>query len=479
MSHNLIPRMFAWLIPGLVLSLVPAAGMAGDERPNVLFLAIDDLRCFQDCEVLPDLRLPTLESLAAAGRPFTRHYVHVPTCGASRCALLRGRRPTTAAHLSNNAIRTTHADWADNSLPGTFRRHGYRTLALGKITHYPGGRTGTNWDSGPEELPGVWDRCWIPESPWGPAQHMMHGYANGKPRNRGVSPPIQFPDTPDSAFPDAWVADEAVRQLEQLRDESQPWFFAVGFFKPHLPFAAPKSWFDACEDQSFPAPRASAKPDGVSSWHRSGEFRGNYGHSGRDPENDADYARLMRHAYAAAATYMDAQLERVVAALQSTGQADDTIIFVWSDHGFLLGEHAIWGKHCLYEEALRSPLIVIAPAVTQPGVPADAIVETVDVFPTIAELCDVEMPADADGSSLLPLLRDPHATGQGSAVSFKSPQQRTIRTDRWRLILHTDRSGNRTGAELFDFASDPFETTNVADQHAAIVEELAAGLPKL
>lgn len=463
----------------VLLIVVGASRCTMARQPNVLLIAIDDLRVPWNCEVLPDAETPALDALAARGRSFSHHYVHVPTCGASRCALLRGRHPDQPAHLNNDAIRRTHSDWAGESLPAVLKSQGYRTYALGKITHYPGGLTGGNWDRDPEELPGVWDRCWIPETPWVSAKSMMHGYANGVARAPGVSPPAESFDGPDAAYPDAWVADEAIRHLADPANDDGPWFFAVGFFKPHLPFAAPKRWFDRYEGAAFPEPSAAAKPAGVSSWHNSGEFRGNYGHSGNDPAANLQYAVSIRRSYAAALSYMDAQLGRFIAAVDATGAADNTIIIVWSDHGFLLGEHAIWGKHCLYEEALRSPLIVIAPVVRDPGTSCHAIVETVDVFPTIADLCGVDVTAQLSGRSLMPFLIDPEHPSLKPALSFRSPQQRTVRTDRWRLILHTQKSGQPAGAELFDYVRDPLETMNLADQHPEIVQELAQQIPAI
>ena len=200
-------------------------------------------------------------------------------------------------------------------MPAVFRQSGYRTLALGKISHYPGGLTGKEWAEGPEEMPGAWE---------------SH-------------------DGPDTTYPDAWVAAEAVATLKELADQKTPWFFGVGFFKPHLPFAAPKKWHDL-HSAGVPDlnPQIAAKPTWPSGWHNSGEFRGNYGHEpGRNPDQDAVYARQLRRAYAAGVSYVDAQVGTVLAALTDLRMEKDTIVVVWSDHGFLLGEHAIWGKHCL------------------------------------------------------------------------------------------------------------------------------------
>jgi iduronate 2-sulfatase len=403
--------------------------------------------------------------------------VQVPTCGASRCALLRGTHPTSAAHLANSAIATTHPQWGDANLPAWFKRHGYRTLALGKITHHPGGLTGKQWAEGPEELPHAWERSWIPDAPWKTAEAMMHGYANGKPRTPGKTPPWEAFDGPDTAYPDAWVASEAVTTLRTLARSDQPWFFAVGLFKPHLPFAAPKRYFDLHDPAKVPDPVVAQRPTGPTGWHKSNEFRGNYGHDGRDPEGDLAYARLIRRAYAAAASYVDAQAGRVLAAIEALGLADNTIVVVWGDHGFLLGEHAIWGKHCLYDRALRSPLLIRTPGLVQPGRASAAIVETVDIFPTLADLCALPIPAGLSGRSLRDQLRDPSTPSGKPAFSFWTGGQRSIRTERWRLIAQSDAPG--AGVELFDLLADPHEAHNLASSEPDTVKSLLARLPPI
>ena len=210
-----IPR-FAFL--AFATALIPAALSAAESaRPNVLFIAIDDLRDDLGAYGVAHARTPNLDRFANSARFFTRHYVQVPTCGASRCALIRGAYPTEAAHLNNNAILSTHTAWEGRSLPAWFRTRGYRTLSLGKITHYPGNLTGRQWAEGPEELPNAWDRSWIPESPWKTAEAMMHGYANGRPRTPGKTLPWESFDGPDTTYPDAWVAADAVRTLARRR----------------------------------------------------------------------------------------------------------------------------------------------------------------------------------------------------------------------------------------------------------------------
>ncbi len=467
------------LLALFLLSMIDHA--VASERPNVLFIAIDDLRTDLGSYGAAHARTPQLDEFAKTSRVFTRHYVQVPTCGASRCALWRGRYPTVPAHLGNNAIKQTQQEWGTQSLPAVFRAAGYQTLAVGKLTHCPGGLAGKNWAVGPEELPGAWDRAWIPNGPWKSPAAIMHGYAGGVARTPGKSPPWEAHDGPDDLYPDAWVADDAVKTLRDLSASNRSWFLAVGFFKPHLPFAAPQQWHDL-HAPGVPdlAPDVAAKPTWPSGWHPSGEFRGNYGHeSDRDPETNEEYARQIRRAYAASVSYMDAQVGRLLDELRQLELENDTIVVVWSDHGFLLGEHAIWGKHCLYEQALRSPLMIRYPDLPQPGRSSDAVVESVDVFPTLTELCELAAPADLDGRSLRAQLDDPALPGSKSAHGFWSGGQRTVRTDRWRLIAHPPNDLGDPIVELFDYQIDPDETRNLAETHPDVVAELLAKLKLL
>jgi iduronate 2-sulfatase len=451
-----------------------------------LFIAIDDLRNDLGVYGVAHAQTPALDAFARSARPFSRHYVQVPTCGASRCALLRGKYPEEAEHVGNNGIVRTHARWGEANLPAWFLKHGYQTLALGKITHYPGGRTGKLWAEGPEELPGSWTRSWIPETPWGAAQNLMHGYANGEARIPGESPPWESFDGPDHAYPDAYVADEAVDVLKKLAAarEKKPWFFAVGFFKPHLPFAAPRRWHEAHPPESLPLPNSAAdkKPKWPSTWHGSGEFRGNYGHAtGLDPaENEASASRL-RQAYAACVSYVDAQVGKVLASLKEEGLEQDTVVMVWSDHGFLLGEHGVWGKHCLFEQALKSPLLIRYPGLVQPGSVSPATVESVDVFPTLTDLCGLPTPAGLHGRSLRPQLEDAAAPSVKPASSYWTQGRRTLRDDRWRLIVPGGAVGDVSNppVELYDYENDPDETMNHAEARPEVVKAMLARLAQL
>lgn len=487
-------RLTPLLLAAFGLALFAGNSSAADsDRPNVLMLLIDDLRPELPVYGADYVQAPNLEALAAESRVFARHYVNTPTCGASRFNLLSGMYPRSGTQRGNRAILHTSGEWAERSLPALMRAGGYRTYAVGKVTHYVGGLAGDHWAAPPVELPGAWNRSWTPIDPWPSPEGVMHGYAGGIPRERGVTPPLERASGPDHNYPDALVADEAVAHLEKLAKQAEhgveaPWFFAVGLLKPHLPFAAPEKYYQLYQPEDIPPPPNSDKPEGPSSWHASGEFFHNYGHEGgRDPNEDEAYRQELRLAYAACISYMDAQLGRIMAALEESGQADNTIVIAWGDHGYHLGDQAIWGKHCLYEKALHAPLMIRVPGQAAPGELADGLVETVDILPTVLDLTGLPANEHADGVSLAPLVADPSAPGKEAVYGFWKTQE-TVRTDRWRLIRHRAKGGGKEkegagpGAhtfELFDHREDPDEATNLAADRPETVAGLAEEVESL
>ena len=446
---------------------------AAESPPNVLLLIVDDLRPDIGSYEVSYAQTPVIDRLARNGRAFLRHYTQVPTCGASRRALLSGLYPRTVSDLSNHAILANEGAWAQRSLPAVFRAHGYRTHALGKISHFPGGQSGEKWNCGPEELPGAWDEHRVALGPWPDPQAFMHGYAHGRARRPGKSPVIECADGPDEIYPDAWTAMAAVETLEKLSTGKQPWLLAVGFIKPHLPFAAPASWHQKFTNTEIPEPNVRHKPAWPSGWHESGEMRKSYNHGGKDPDTDRAHALALRRAYAACVSYTDTQIGRVLGALEQSGQAQKTIVVLWGDHGFHLGEHGIWGKHCLFEEALRSPLIIQVPGQVSAGTHCRAIVETVDIFPSLVDLCGLPAVPGLDGQSLRPWITKPETPTKKAAAAWWNGGQRTVRDDRWRLIVR-DQDAR---VELFDLATDPAASREVGTQYPAEVRRLRSLLP--
>jgi iduronate 2-sulfatase len=455
----------------LLTVLIAMVGrVSADEQSNVLLLCIDDLRPELACFGVDYIHSPNIDALAARGRAFHRHYVQAPTCGASRYTLLTG----TYGPYSNGAIFQRAGKLNQDpksvppSLPAWFRQHGYTTVSVGKVSHHPGGRGGPDWDDPAQpEMPNSWDRHLMPSGAWQHPRGAMHGLAHGEIRKKaGDMDVCQSAEGPDTIYPDGLTTDEALKQLDQLAEDEKdkPFFLAVGIIRPHLPFGAPAKYMRPYRDAQLPPTPHPAKPEGKTTWHGSGEFM-KYNRWGRNPNQDADFAVAVRKHYAACVTYADALVGRLLVRLDELGLRDDTLVVLWGDHGWHLGEHAVWGKHTLFEESLRSPLIISHPDIPHAGESTDSTVETLDVFPTLCELAGLPQPDFLDGTSLVPMLENPTAPGH-PAISYQRTTQ-TIRTDTHRLIAHKDGR-----LELYDHRTRDAETRNVAESHPATAKNL-------
>ncbi len=451
-----------------LLLFLATAGTAQD-RPNVLLICIDDLRPELASFGADYIVSPNIDGLAASGRAFQRHYVNAPSCGPSRHTLLTGRygpSPNTAIFERAAALKRG-GNTIPPTLPEWFRGRGYRTVSIGKVSHHPGGYGGEDWnDSTDIEMPGAWDASLMPADEWQHPRGAMHALANGeaRPRELQTMPPIQALVGSDSIYQDGRITGAALQQLEELSGREEPFFLAVGLIKPHLPFGAPRRYLDLYADVELPVVANPERPGEPSTWHESFELH-QY-KLAADPLTDTDYATQLRKHYAACVSYADTNVGKILAKLRRTGADENTIIVLWGDHGWNLGNHAIWGKHNLFEEGLHSPLIIRYPGMAQPGVDSDAVVETADLFPTLCELAGLPVPDFVHGRSLTEALNEAN-TGGGSAVGYYQGAA-TIRTDRYRLITH-----GGGGVELYDHVRDPYEQTNVADEQPDVVSELS------
>ncbi len=439
------------------------------QKPNILLICIDDLRPELKSFGAKHVISPNIDKLAQKGISFQKHFVNAPSCGPSRYSLLTGQY----GPASNNAlfIRSSKIEQGNEaiepSMPEWFRTHGYTTVSVGKVSHHPGGRGGNDWnDSTIVEIPKAWDKHLLPVAEWEHPRGVMHGLAHGEIRvNAGEMDVFQAVEGDDNLYPDGAITNEALKQLRVLyEDNENPFFLAVGIIKPHLPFGAPKRYLDMYEGVKFPAIAHPQKPEGKNTWHNSREFM-KYNRWGKDPNKDTDFAEEVRHHYAACVSYADAQVGKILAELKRTGADKNTIVVLWGDHGFHLGEHAIWGKHSLFEESLRSPMIIHYPEMNYNGSKTDAIVETLDIFPTLCDLAGVKIPEFAQGVSLKEILENQNATGH-PAISYKTDAA-TIRTATHRLTVHKDGF-----IELYDHTTTENETKNIANKHPELVEEL-------
>ncbi len=451
-----------------LLTLGACQSKTAPVKKNILLICVDDLRPEIKSFGVDYINSPHIDGLAEMGMRFKRHFVNAPSCGPSRYTLLTGKYgpPGNNALFLRAANMRKNQGKIDPSLPEWFKTHGYTTVSVGKVSHHPGGRGGADWnDSTVIEMPGAWDKHLLPVGPWEHPRGVMHGLAQGEIRNEaGEMDVFQHFEGNDNSYPDGAIAAEAVSQLKQLATAQSPFLLAVGIIKPHLPFGAPKAYYDLYAGVNLPEIKYPEKPKGKTTWHSSGEFM-KYNRWGKDPNTDAEFASEVRRHYAAAVSYADAQVGKILEALKQSGADKNTIVVLWGDHGWHLGEHGIWGKHSLFEEALHAPLIIYDPEMKNKGAQTEALVETLDLFPTLCDLAAIDAPSFVEGVSLKGILDNPNQMGH-SAVAYTN-QATTLRTETHRMVVHKEGQ-----VELYDHRSTAKETHNVADQFPEIVLEL-------
>jgi iduronate 2-sulfatase len=472
------------LICLLLAAVCPAAVQRSS--PNVLFIFVDDLRPQLGCYDRAEMHTPNIDRLAETGVRFKWHFVAAPTCGASRYALLTGYRPSGPRDLSNEAFEQMRQREIEGpeSMVELFRRNGYRTVGIGKVSHYPDGRV-YGYDrpvSDVMEMPRSWDEMGLPYGKWEHGWESFFAYADGSGRtarlNRGEPvPAAEAADVLDTGYPDGLVAQAAVGKLRELKERDEPFFLAVGFFKPHLPFNAPQRYWDLYPEEEAdlsPAPGAPRAVHADVALHNSAEAA-RYTHPDNWREDEA-YHRHLRRGYKAAVSYIDSQVGLVLDALEADELAEETIVVLWGDHGFHLGELTIWGKHTLFDWSLHSPLIMRVPGMGNGGAAPKGVVETVDIYPTLADLCGLEAPEDLDGVSLRPALEDPSHEVRTAAFSYWHHGGVSMRTDRYRLTRYRPRDREEPVIELYDLMEDPHETRNIAFDRPDLLERLSGQL---
>ncbi|MDR1865707.1 MAG: sulfatase [Bacteroidales bacterium] len=457
-------------------------------RPNILFICVDDFRpeagFYQGTQYV---KTPHLDRLAASGVSFSNHYCSVPTSGASRHALLTGQHPRTRQALNNEASSRLISGQPETERPETFihhlRRNGYYTVGAGKISHSADGYVYgyTEPKSALPELPYSWDEMLFDPGKWGTGWNAFFACADGSNRQsrKNQVKPYECGDVDDDGYPDGLTARVALDKLDELAAGDQPFFLGVGFFKPHLPFNAPKKYWDMYDESALPLTPVPGLPLDVAreSLHESGEFasyRLGDEEAGLDhPVSDA-YARKLRHAYFACISYTDAQIGKLLDRLDSLGLRENTVIVVWGDHGWHLGDFRIWGKHTLFDRALRSTLLISAPQTTGRG-DCRRIVSSVDLYPTLMDLCHIPLPYAMDGQSLKPFLNRPALRSEKAAYGYFK-QGITVRTERYRLTKYAREAS--PVVELYDHKTDPHESRNIAGTHQKLVARLMRLLEK-
>lgn len=464
--------------------IAPGSGPSTAARPNVLFIPVDDLR--PDLGAYGNLRAktPHLDRLAREGVVFERAYCQQAVCSPSRTSLLTGLRPDSTrvydleTHFRHTVPRVV-------TLPQHFKDHGYETVGLGKIYH--GGLDDPRSWSVPHRGPKA--RMYqLPENlrliAEKKARLEKEGVAKQAISRRARGPAFEAADVADDAYPDGELAEMGVAALRDLAAKGKPFFLAVGFLKPHLPFNAPKRYWDLHDRSGIRLPENGSAPRNAPSFALTdfGELRSYDAIPARGAVPE-ETARSLIHGYHACVSYVDAQIGRLLAELERLGLRKDTVVIVWGDHGWKLGEHGSWCKHTNFELDTRSTLIVSAPAAAGNGRGTRALVEFVDIYPTLCELAGLPLPDHIEGRSFAPLLADPVREWKRAAFS-QYPRGKvmghSMRTDRYRLTLWRESApGRRTAAvELYDHVEDPGENVNIADdpRNAELLERLTTWL---
>ncbi len=453
-------------------------------RTNVLFIVIDDLRTQLGCYGLPWVLSPNIDALAGESLLFERAYCQQAICAPSRASVLSGCRPdTTTIYGLETPLRQAMPEVL--TLPEHFKRNGYETVSIGKVYHHAKDDL-QGWSTEPFQSKGDWKgRGYLTdEALEAIARCDAEQEAMGSMR-RGLGPAFEAADVPDDAYHDGKDALAAIEALRRLTAGDRPYFLAVGFHKPHLPFSAPKRYWDLYDPAKLPLPANPFEPEGVTEFSLTnyGELRGYFGIP-KEGDIPVDLARKLIHGYCACVSYVDAQIGKVLAALKAVGHWEDTAIVLWGDHGWKLGEHNSWSKHTNFEVDTCAPLLARAPGMPAAGRTTQALVEFVDMYPTLCELCGLPVPDHCEGASFAPLLADPGRPWKTAAFS-QYPRGKVMgyamRTARYRYIEWQDsQSGQVLARELYDHANDCQENVNIveradADVVASLAGQLAGG----
>ncbi len=470
------------MIPFVLFAIcsLGSAVAAAESNPNVLLILVDDLKPSFGAYGDAFVHSPNLDRLTARGVRFDRAYCNQAVCAPSRNNLLTGARSTSLGIYSlGYHFRRGFPDAV--TLPQHFQKHGYHTAGVGKVFHIGHGNIddAKSW-SVPFHPDKVIDYV-LPESTNGKLTREEALFSNRSKQGLPRGAAWEIADVGDDAYADGRIAAEGIRRLRKYKAEDQRFFLALGFTKPHLPFCAPQKYWELYDPEKLPTAKFTQPPEGAPTY--AGKTLGELNQYKPVPERpplDEELKQTLVHGYYASLSYMDAQVGRVLDALDELKLTDDTIVVLWGDHGYHLGDHGAWTKHTNYEQANRIPIIITAPGVSKVGAASPALVETVDIYPTLAELAGLPAPGGPqpiDGKSLVPILRDPGKTVRDHAYHCYPRGNRlgrAIRTERYRLVEWKPWGGkpDTTEFELYDYQADPLERRNLAKDQPGLVEEL-------
>lgn len=430
------------IVTSLGLShLIKSAECLGVEavKPHVLLIVVDDLRPELGCYGNTEIVTPNIDRLAESGTLFEHAYCQVPVCGASRASIMTGLYPTPDRFVRYYARADEDAPGVDD-IPAWFKRNGYTTLSNGKVYHHK------------DDNLASWDEVYRPKDF---REYLL-------PENQGLEfnqqAAWEAPDVADDAYATGRLADKVIGDLERAKAQGTPFFITAGFTKPHLPFNAPKKYWDLYDRSDFALAANPYKPKGAprNAMHNWNELRDGYGGMPKTGNMPDEIARTLIHGYYACTSYTDAMVGRILDALEALELFEDTIVVVLGDHGWQLGEHSLWCKHSSFQTSLHSPFICYAPGYAG-GQRVRGLVEFVDLYPTLCDLSGLTSPAHLQGQSVVALLKDPDGPGK-EAVFSRYHSGESVKVDRYR---YTEWKG---GARmLYDHKRDPDENQNISE----------------
>ena len=444
-------------------------GKIEPKQPNVLFIAVDDLRPELNSYGVHQIKSPNIDRLASEGLTFNRAYCNVPVCGASRASLLTGIKPTKNRFVNYHTYAQNDAPGA-LSIPQHFKNNGYHTVSNGKIFHHQ------------DDLAGSWS-----EEPWRPSGKNGNWRDYVKEENLNIANsmddgrawPYEWVDAHDSAYFDGKMTEKTIKDLKRLKLRDEPFFLAVGFLKPHLPFNAPQKYWDMYPEDEIDLPENYYRPEHApdAAIHNFGELRNYFGVPKEGPVSD-EMAKTLIRGYYACVSYTDSLVGKLLNELDELGLRENTIVILWGDHGWQLGEHSLWCKHSNFDIAMRVPLIISAPGF-KAGVKTDALAEYIDIFPTLCELSGLSLLPQLHGNSFVTLMKNPDQDFK-DIIYARFGNGESIKTDQYLYTEWYNKKGEYYGRMLYDHKVDPDENVNISEfsENKTLVDSLSKILHK-
>jgi len=477
----MIKRKSLFLIGLVVLLGVSYAQKQPTEtkKPNILFIAVDDLRLQANLYGQSQMKTPNLDRLGSKAVVFERAFCSVPVCGASRASLLTGVRPTPTRFLTAHISKDDELP-DQTSLPKYLKENGYTTISNGKVYHRKNDDLGA-WSETPySPNPGLGWQNYLGEEAKRIVKKNHEIQKSQGLRKRIVGPTWEALEVPDNAYPDGLIAEKSIADLKKLKEAGNPFFLAVGFLKPHLPFTAPKKYWNLYSEEDIeladnPFPPLNAPSEAMHNWQELRVYDG-IPETGLLPDSTA---RKLIHGYYASVSYSDTQIGKLLDELERLGLAENTIIVLWGDHGWHLGEHTLWCKHANFDRVMNAPLMVKAPG-KQEGVKSSSITEFVDIYPSLCELAGLPIPEYLDGKSFVPVLEDPNAKVKDAAfVRYLNGE--TVITEHYNYTEFSDSTGQVQSTMLYDLREDPKENENISlkSENKRLVKKLSKLLSKV